>query len=379
MITPLRRESPEEAAGVQVNLETLTMARLRKGMTMSAVAKAVGHQTPWMSKIEKGSLRLSPADIANLAGVLDVPVAFLAENIPTADPEGTHFRTLQVPKKVSDRVTAQANIAGHLVNRLMQVGGQQHRLNLPQIDVRTLRGEPAQAARYLREHWGIDGPFHDLVPRAEAAGIFLTTMDKEIKGVRGATVRFNTEHAHTLIAAGAPDDARRHTIAHEIAHLIMDAASGPVDDKACEARADQFAGELLAPYEELRPHLRRLKPSEISLLFDLQQRWGVSPVALVHRARLHDDISPEMSTRLYRILNSHHKRALDTLPSPFPVAFGAVPRLLSFLRSHGWAEAHVATVLRLRIPELEGILDGWAQVFRGGDHRAPSASVLAFG
>ena len=56
----------------------------------------------------------------------------------------------------------------------------------------------------------------------------------------------------TLVTRSVVDDTRRFTVAHEFAHLVMDEASGPADDADVEARADAFAGELLAPYAEIQ-------------------------------------------------------------------------------------------------------------------------------
>ena len=55
----------------------------------------------------------------------------------------------------------------------------------------------------------------------------------------------------TLVTRSVVDDTRRFTVAHEFAHLVMDEASGPADDADVEARADAFAGELLAQRQKL--------------------------------------------------------------------------------------------------------------------------------
>lgn len=59
-----------------------------------------------------------------------------------------------------------------------------------------------------------------------------------------------------------PVAKQRYAIAHALAHLLFDGADsqcGPgfVGDPVCEARADQFAEELLVPLTDLRLHVRR--------------------------------------------------------------------------------------------------------------------------
>lgn len=373
MLQPLHPITTDAAAAVRGNADTLRLMRVRRGLTMQQLATSMGKQAPWVSKIEKRQLRLSPEDLTRFAAALGVPVELLGEDIHTADSEGTHFRSLKLPTKARELAEAEANFRAHLVTKLLDVAGQRTGHTLPSIDVRALREGPERAARYVRELWNIDGgPLSQLVPLAEHSGMFITpSPDAVSRKVRGLTVHGNGSTPHSLLNLNAPMDAQRHTIAHEIGHLVMDQASGPASDQDIEDRADRFAGELLAPYGMIRPALRQVTTSDLGPLFELQSQWGVHPRALVLRARRHGDIDKDTATSLYRLLNSRHKRVLDQMPSPFPVELNAADDLLALLRSVGWAESHIATLLHVNIGEAADIFSGWVGVFDSARGLAP--------
>lgn len=372
MLRHLHSISRDAAAAVDGNAATLRLMRLRRGWSMRYVAGRMGKQAPWLSKIEKRQLRLSPDDLALFASVFGVPVELLGEEIAVADSEGTHFRSLKLPEKVRERAEAEANFRAHLVTKLLDVADQRTTHTFPSVDVRALPKGPERAASHLREMWGVEGPLSKLVPLAERSGMFITPTPADVSPrVRGLTVQTAGAAPHTLVSRAAPPDAQRLTVAHEIGHLVMDSASGTASDKEVEERANRFAGELLAPYAMIRDTLRRVSPRDLHPLFELQAEWGVHPMSFVLRGNRHGDLDDETSTSLYRLLNSRHKNTLDHMRSPFPAEFQAVDDLLTLLKSVGWSESHVATFLHVNIGEAAEVLDGWARVFDSPGHIAP--------
>lgn len=372
MLQSLHPVSPLAAAKVTGNVDTLRLLRLRRGLTMQQLATSMGKQAPWVSKIEKRQLRLSPDDLARFAVALRVPVELLGEDIPLAGSEGTHFRTLKLPAKVRARAEAEGNFRAHLLTKLLDVADQRKNHTLPSVDVRALREGPENAARHLREMWGAEGPLSDLVPLAEHAGMFITPTPAFVSTkVRGLTIQAPDSAPHTLLSREGPVDAQRLTLAHEIGHLVMDQASGPADDKDVEDRATRFAGELLAPYAMIRGTLRRVSTSDLRPLFELQAEWGVHPKSLVFRANRHGDVDKDTAVSLYRLLNSRHKNSLARMSSPFPIVLRAVDDLLTLLRSVGWSESHVASLLHVNIGEAADVLDGWTHVFDASSPIAP--------
>lgn len=355
--------------------DTLAMLRERRGLTLTQIAAHFGRQTPWAHKIENGNLSLTGDLLSDYAALLGVPVALLGEDIPLADAGALHFRTLKLSKKVEKQAKAEINFRSFLVTRLLRAAGQPEGLDLPQIDVRTLAEGPAAAARHLRERWVVEGPLAELIPLAEQAGMFFTTMPADLSKVRGVTVHHSPDASpHTLVSRGASDDSGRVTIAHEIGHLVMDASSGEVDDLTCEARADQFAAELLAPYSALRDDLRKVRVGDARPLFELQAVWGVHPKALVEAAYRNGDMAASTRTHFYKLFNSRYRTALALLPPPYPLEFRATADLLSFMRTVGWSENLISRLTNVSPQELQSVLDGWTDAF-DATARRPVASV----
>lgn len=99
-----------------------------------------------------------------------------------------------------------------------------------------------------------------------------------------------------LYARGLSPSAQRHVIAHAIAHLVFDGPRafrrpGQKVDPAVERRADEFADELLTPYEYLEPRVERWPAiggaNEIYLdhVDQLASRFGVEATVIDRRIR----------------------------------------------------------------------------------------------
>ena len=64
-----------------------------------------------------------------------------------------------------------------------------------------------------------------------------------------------------FVNINAPADRLRHTLAHELGHMVLHTIT-LAEDEQMEDEADAFAGAFLLPADEIRPQLRR---------FDLRQ------------------------------------------------------------------------------------------------------------
>ncbi len=78
-------------------------------------------------------------------------------------------------------------------------------------------------------------------------------------------------------------DHRRHTIGHELGHLVLHTDREDIDERAAEKEADRFAGAFLFPR---RPALEAFSMGRITLdrLAVLKAGWGISIAALIMRA-----------------------------------------------------------------------------------------------
>ncbi|MFD6105690.1 ImmA/IrrE family metallo-endopeptidase, partial [Nocardia salmonicida] len=121
-----------------------------------------------------------------------------------------------------------------------------------------------------------------------------------------------------------------------------------------ESRADAFAGEFLAPYDELQSVLSSIAPAQLDQLADLRSRWGVSLSSLIRRAFLAGDLSESQYRYWFRVLNA--RNLLRTkLMSSYPVRPQASAEFLAALRESGYSANHIADITCTGLRELQDV------------------------
>jgi Zn-dependent peptidase ImmA (M78 family)/transcriptional regulator with XRE-family HTH domain len=137
----------------------------------------------------------------------------------------------------------------------------------------------------LRAEWNLGtNPIPNLADVLEEHGLLVvtveTTEDSKFDGLATAA----DGHCILVVNKLKPGDRQRFTLAHELAHILLDDRfDGTVDiERAC----NRFAGAFLVPRErviaELGEHRKHLGWRE---LFMLKHEWGLSMAAWLHRAR----------------------------------------------------------------------------------------------
>ena len=81
----------------------LRMRRTLLGMSQEKVAEALGLTFQQLQKYEKGANRISASRLSELTQILDVPVSFFFEEMPT-NRKGHNLATIPTPDKVSDPI-----------------------------------------------------------------------------------------------------------------------------------------------------------------------------------------------------------------------------------------------------------------------------------
>jgi Zn-dependent peptidase ImmA (M78 family) len=155
--------------------------------------------------------------------------------------------------------------------------------------------DAAEVARELRRRWTVPaGPINNLIRLVESAGVVVVFRSFGTTG-QDAVSTWPQEPGRPpmmLVNADVSADRLRFTVAHELGHLVMHAMLGDNQEK----EANVFAGEFLAPANEIRTHLEGLTTSDFRRLMALKVEWGMSMAALIRRA--HD--LQTISDRQYR-------------------------------------------------------------------------------
>jgi Zn-dependent peptidase ImmA (M78 family) len=103
-----------------------------------------------------------------------------------------------------------------------------------------------------------------------------------------------------FINAHSPSDRVRHTLAHELGHMVLHTLAFS-EDENMEREADAFAGAFLVPAGEYRSQLRSF---DLRQLANLKAYWKVSMKALAYRAGQLNLVTPYQQKRVYMELNS---------------------------------------------------------------------------
>lgn len=336
---------------------TVQLLRQRIGWTAKQLAETVGRSPAYVSKAESGATDIAGSMLEAFATALDVPPKLLCELIPIEPPEGIHFRSQNVPQYMRHKVIAIANLAGFVLNRLMATTHteQDLPLTLPAYDADLMAGGAEEAAAVLRHYWRQHGPIRDIADLIEQTGVVILPMPTDITGIDAVTVRTNGPViAVILLAEDMPEDRKRHTLAHELGHLVLDQTTISPSMHDNEERADLFAGEFLAPYRELRSTVRGITPTQLGELEALRHTWGVSLSSLIRRTYIHGDITEHQYRYWYRVLNSRNLLRANRKWT-VPVQPRAVAEFLTELRTSGYSAADICDMTAMSLHELTAL------------------------
>lgn len=346
----------------------LTQARRLADLTKTALARQLDVSGVAVGQWEAGTHPPRPDHVGRLAELLKIPPAFLAAGRPYARLEGSavHFRSLRkTPAQQRAKAIAFAEQVWELVYAL------EKRVHLPPVDLPgftagevcpgVVGADPVQAARALRQAWGLgQGPVPRMVRLLEAHGVIVTLVP--FAGAATGTVdAFSTSQLPRPIVVLTPDradDVYRHrfTAAHEVGHLLFHGECVPGDIMQ-EKEADSFAAEFLTPGEMIQPELP--PRMDLGALEQLGRKWGVSVDSLVYRCREVGTVSDPAYRRAYQRLNQLRKLGLfapepvDSYPGEVPVM---ISRAFEMAESCGLTMAALARELTWPLPRLRLLL-----------------------
>lgn len=149
----------------------------------------------------------------------------------------------------------------------------------------------------LYESLGLEGPPVDVAGVLSALQVATTDVALEDSSVRGVSLLSGAASAVAAVNRafrhGTSEPVVRFTLAHELAHLLLDrgrarrlaVASGPWAPRDVEQRANAFAAALLMPSKLLLPAVASLAeaPEALTSIVGLVRAFGVSASSLADR------------------------------------------------------------------------------------------------
>jgi Zn-dependent peptidase ImmA (M78 family)/DNA-binding XRE family transcriptional regulator len=280
--------------------DRLKLARRKAGYSLRDLSDAIDNRVTAQAigKYERGESIPSSGVLMALAKALDVSLSYLMD-AQGIELEGVEFRT-KASTTGRERAHVQTEVLEWIerylqIEMILELDSAQWKSPLSKL--RKLReiGDAEELAVNVREKWelGLD-PIPNMTELLEEKGLKVLTLDLPARasGFTCMVQRPGDLPALPVIVVNNQFslERRRLTLAHELAHRLIDTESLP--DKDEEKAANLFAGAFLMPAEHLKrevgKHRNALGHKEI---IDLKRIYRVSGAALLMRMRQLDVIS----------------------------------------------------------------------------------------
>jgi len=343
----------------------LAVARIRAGLSLRDLAGAMGRlvSAQAIGKYERGAMRPSPQVLRVLARALRVPRGYLRGGSELRLENVEFRRNRLLNRREEGAIRSRVLMA---VERYLEieelVGIASDRWTPPSgrpIRVRSLEEAEAAAAR-VRVHWRLGaGPLLDVAEALEERGIKVVALALP-ESVSGLACRARRAHGAPVpvIAINAADTGERQrlTLAHELAHLVLQVAESGIAEKA----AFRFGAAFLMPAELLWTEVgRKRRAVSLAELVQLKRILGTSAQAIVYRLRdlgiIADPAYRQMFDRFDRLgwLRPPYPEP-HPMPKVEPQRFGRL--CLRALSEEITSEADAATLMDMSVARLRRLL-----------------------
>lgn len=337
----------------------LTIARKRRGLTITRLAERVGLTAQSLSNAECGRQDPSEATLGSISEVLDFPLSFFLEPEPIEIDAGqVSFRARsKTSARARDAVLSAATLAVELHTWI------DHRFELPRTDIPTVerRMTPEDAAAHVRARWGINhlAGISNVVHLLEAYGVAVYSLPPEYGDVDAFAFWIDGQ-PFVMLNPLKSAERGRFDGAHELGHLVMHARHGcDADSRMQEKEANAFASAFLMPAESVRSTFR-ISPTTDEII-RYKKRWRVSALALTYRLHELNIISDWGYRRAIIDLGKMGFRSDE--PGDLPREQSHIlQKVLASLRSSGTSFRKLSAELHVYPSELNEIMFGLAVV-----------------
>lgn len=272
----------------------IKLARKKAGLSLRGLAEALGGKVSAQAigKYERDEMTPSSGVLIALGKALGVSLSYLM------DSQGIELKGLDFRTKASTTATDRAQVETAVIEWIERYLQVEHILELDSAEWASPVDQPqalqaiAKAedlANDVRETWklGLD-PIPNMTELLEEKGlkVLVEELPDRVSGFT-CLVRRQDDHPElpvVVVNRRFPLERRRLTLAHELAHRVIDPDN--LNEKDEEKAATYFAGAFLMPADHLRrevgKHRNRLGYKE---LVDLKRLYRVSGAALLVRLR----------------------------------------------------------------------------------------------
>ena len=269
--------SNEALGGWEQVGERVKLAREATGLTQAALGERIGLRRDAITKIEQGSRQLSALELADLARVTELNLAWFVTDQPALvvsrreHGDGDHLPTdLRVGKLKRE------------AEQLLELKLLRPRVSRPHLEFPSEFEEAARAALKVRQDVGFPEGRIDVAVAAERLGLYLYALPLPEGASSGASAAVNEQIGVALVKGSDHHSRQRFTAAHEIGHHVFQDAyqSGPFGSQV-ERIINSFAADLLIPRDEaarrwapLVSDLGGTRQAAIAIATEYQVSWS---------------------------------------------------------------------------------------------------------
>ena len=352
--------------------DRIKLARRKAGLSLRGLSNAMkGRVTAQaIGKYERGEDVPSSGVLSALSKALGVSLGYLLDS-QRIELAGVEFRT-KSSTSARERAHVETEVLEWIerylqVERLLELDSADWQCPLPKPRRLTDIGEAEQLSDDVRKAWklGLD-PIPNITELLEEKGLKVLTVSLPQR-VSGFTCLVNRPDDSPLPVIVVNNqfslERRRLTLAHELAHRLIDPNSLP--EKEEEKAATLFAGAFLMPREhllrEVGKHRQALGYKE---MIDLKCLYRVSGAALLMRLRQLNVIDqPTLTYAFQTIARGWRTQEPEELESPDKRGQREKAQRFDRLCYRTLAEGFIslnkaAELLRLPVPEVELGLKG---------------------
>lgn len=350
------------------NPSRLTLARKRRGLTMTRLAAAVGVEPRSISAYEKGEFGPDETRLTKLSQVLRFPQTFFSgDDLDEPTPDIASFRALS-KMTAGQRDTALG--AGAIALMLNDWIEQRFELPVPELPDLSREADPEAAARALRQLWGLgELPIKNVIHLLESRGVRVFSLSIDAAEVDAFSM-WRQSTPFVFLNTKKSAEHSRFDAAHELGHLVLHRHGSPQGREA-EVQANAFASAFLMPRAAVLANAPRI--ASLDQLIKLKKIWSVSLPALTYRLHSVGVLSDWHYQSLYIELSSRGYRKTEPDEGPREIS-QILQKVFTALREESVSKGDIASELCIPVEEIDQMVFGLALTgLIGGGRRASRA------
>jgi Zn-dependent peptidase ImmA (M78 family)/DNA-binding XRE family transcriptional regulator len=341
----------------------MSVARKRRGLTKSRLAKEVGVDLRSVTAYESGEYPPREDTAAQIASVLKFPPEFFyGDDLDEPKADTASFRALsKMTSTQRDMALSQGAIALHF-NEWLDAHFDLPSANLPDL---SREPSPEAAAESLRRHWRIgELPVRNMIHLMEANGVRIFSLAIDAREVDAFSIWKKTT-PFIFLNSNKSSEHSRFDAAHELGHLVLHRHAAPQGREA-EREADAFASAFLMPRASVLAYVPRY-PS-LPDLVRLKAFWSVSVAALNYRLHVVGMLSDWQYRTMCIEIAKKGYRSVEPKEVPRETS-QVLPAVFAALHEDGINRSKVAKTLTIPRSELEQLMFGLTMASVDGGHK----------